>query len=68
MLGFHHKGRMSRSDACACAWAWTLVFSFAAHAFKNWPRWPSDDNEEPTLICIAGVLITVGAKGFELLL
>ena len=44
------------------------MFSFAAHAFKNWPRWRSDDNEEPTLICIAGVLITVGAKGFELLL
>jgi hypothetical protein len=59
---------MSRSDACGYAWASTLMFSLAAHAFTNWPLWRSDSNGEATLVCIAGFLIMVGAKGFELLL
>jgi hypothetical protein len=44
------------------------MFSLAEHAFTNWLLWRSDGNREATLTCIAGVLIMIGAKGFELLL
>lgn len=67
-IGMHFIGRAIPSDACAAAWALTLMFSLAAYASKNWPNWRSDDNEEPTPICVAGVLIMFGVKGFELLL
>lgn len=67
VLGFYHVGKTTASDACGCAWALTLMFSCTKHAFENWPHWRSDDNEEPVLICIAGVMMMVGAKGFELL-
>jgi hypothetical protein len=44
------------------------MFSPAAYAFKNWPVWRSDENQEPIPICVGGVLIVFGVKGFEFLL
>lgn len=67
-IGTYYVGRTKPSEACAAAWARTLMFSLAAYAFDNWPTWRSDENEEPIAICVAGVLIMLGTKGFELLL
>jgi hypothetical protein len=44
------------------------MFSLSAYAFKNWPVWRSDENQEPIPICVGGVLIVFGVKGFEFLL
>lgn len=67
-IGMHYVGRAIPSEACAAAWALTLIFSLAEYAFQNWPVWRSDENMEPIPICIAGVMMVFGFKGFELLL
>jgi hypothetical protein len=67
-FGIYNVGRTAPSEACGAAWALTLMFSLAAYAFENWPVWWSDESEDPIPICVAGVLILFGVKGFELLL
>lgn len=67
-IGIYYVRQTSASEACAAAWALTLIFSLAAYNFRNWPKWRSDENEEQIPMCVAGVLIVFGFKGFELLL
>jgi hypothetical protein len=59
---------MAPSEACIVAWSLALMFSLAAYAFEHWPVCRSDDNQEPIPICVGGVLIVFGVKGFEFLL
>lgn len=59
--------RCRPSDACSAAWCLAFTWSALSYSYQHWPKWQNEEIGHLLPISIAGVLLSWGAKGFELL-
>ena len=62
----YYLGKGSLSDACGLACSLTVLAFLAVSTSETWPDWRRSDNEPIIVIYVTGILIMLGAKGYEL--
>ncbi|CZT22764.1 uncharacterized protein RCC_08469 [Ramularia collo-cygni] len=66
VCGVYFLSRGTLFDACACAWSLTLIWRISSNAHEHWPNWRDQVDPQILPLTIGGVLLVLGAKGFEL--